>query len=168
MLCQNCGKNEATTHIKRIANGERVSLHLCHSCAAHLGYTDLFSGTGFNLSSFLQEFFPSAVLPEAEPKEEERCPTCGCTFSEIVRTGMMGCADCYSVFYEKLRPSLNRIHGRASHIGKKAASVDRSVDLTEQILSWQKEMDEAVKIQNFERAAELRDKINALKGGSQT
>lgn len=48
MLCQNCGKNEATTHIKRIVNGEPSELHLCTACAEHLGYADVFSGIGFN------------------------------------------------------------------------------------------------------------------------
>ena len=28
MLCQNCGKYEATTHVKRIINGESAEAHL--------------------------------------------------------------------------------------------------------------------------------------------
>ena len=50
MLCQNCGKNEATTHIKQIINGDMAESHLCSDCAAHLGYSDMFSGFGLNLS----------------------------------------------------------------------------------------------------------------------
>lgn len=33
MLCQNCGKNEATTHIKQIVNGDMAESHLCAECA---------------------------------------------------------------------------------------------------------------------------------------
>ena len=58
----------------------------------------------------------SYSLPSAD--ESERCPTCGTSFEEVIRTGMMGCADCYDAFYEKLRPSLARIHGKAVHTGK--------------------------------------------------
>ena len=50
MLCQNCGKNEATTHLKRIINGEAAETHLCSQCAAALGYNSVFSDFGLNLS----------------------------------------------------------------------------------------------------------------------
>ena len=50
MLCQNCGKNEATTHVKRVVNGDTTEMHLCQNCAEHLGYGDLFSGFGFAVS----------------------------------------------------------------------------------------------------------------------
>ena len=41
MLCQNCGKNEATTHIKQVINGDTAERHLCSECAEHLGYGDV-------------------------------------------------------------------------------------------------------------------------------
>ena len=163
MLCQNCGKNEATTHIKRIVNGETAELHLCTSCAEHLGYADMFSGFGFNISSFLNSFFPdSSLLPSG--KKELSCPTCGFTFEDIIRTGMMGCADCYGTFYDKLKPSLSRIHGRATHVGKVSTSFDSEDDIRARIRSLNEEMQEAIRTQNFERAAELRDEIKSLKG----
>ena len=164
MLCQNCAKNEATTHIKRISGGESSELHLCFSCAEHLGYADVFSGFGFNISNMLINFFPefSRSLPPTE--ETERCPTCGTSFEEIIRSGMMGCADCYNTFYDKLKPSLSRIHGRASHTGKLSASFDGTAELETQIAKLKKEMQQAVQVQNFELAAKLRDRISELGG----
>jgi len=162
MLCQNCGRNDATTHIKRIVNGEATELHLCTSCAAHLGYADMFSGFGFNISSILNNFFPDvSMLPAGD---QPRCPTCGFTFEDIVRTGMMGCADCYETFYDKLKPSLSRIHGRASHIGKVSSTSGDQAERRDRIRELNAELQEAIRTQNFERAAELRDAINALKG----
>ncbi|MBQ1545600.1 MAG: UvrB/UvrC motif-containing protein [Clostridia bacterium] len=163
MLCQNCGRNEATTHIKRIVNGEATELHLCTGCAAHLGYADMFSGFGFNISSILGSFFPETSLPAAG-EEPLRCSTCGFTFDDIVRTGMMGCADCYDTFYDKLKPSLTRIHGRASHIGKVSTSADSLTERRDRIRDLTAQLQEAVRTQDFEHAAELRDEINALKG----
>lgn len=173
MLCQNCGKNEARTHIKRIVNGEAIQLHLCADCAEHLGYLDQFSGFGFNISNFLSDMYGSAQLP-AEA-DTDVCPTCGCTFEDIVSTGMMGCADCYSVFYERLKPSLSRIHGRATHVGslpaksrRERVSSDRGREQREaRIQTLQRELDKAVSLQEFEQAAKLRDEINALKGGAE-
>ena len=54
MLCQNCGKNEATTHIKQVINGDTAERHLCSECAEHLGYGDAFSGFGFNISGLFE------------------------------------------------------------------------------------------------------------------
>ena len=54
MLCQNCGKNEAVTHIKQIINGEMDEAHLCRDCARHLGYDDIFSGFDFDFGGFFR------------------------------------------------------------------------------------------------------------------
>ena len=57
MLCQNCGKYEATTHIKRIVNGEATEAHLCSDCARALGYDSVFPDFGFNFSDMLGSIF---------------------------------------------------------------------------------------------------------------
>ena len=76
----------------------------------------------------------------------------------------MGCADCYDTFYEKLKPSLYRIHGRASHVGKTSSSYDAVSARKERIRELSEQMKEAVATENFERAAEIRDEIKSLKG----
>lgn len=43
-------KNEATTHIKQVINGDTAERHLCSECAEHLGYGDAFSGFGFDVA----------------------------------------------------------------------------------------------------------------------
>lgn len=162
MLCQNCGRNEATTHIKRIVDGESTELHLCSSCAQHLGYAGLFGGFGGGIGSLLTRFFPEAVLPSAE--ESERCPGCGATFDEIVRTGNMGCAECYDVFYDKLKPSLSRIHGRATHVGKTSSTRDDRMERRAEIRRLEEERNAAVEAEEYEKAAVLRDRIRELRG----
>ncbi len=52
MLCQNCSKAQATTHIKRIINGEATEQHLCAACAKKLGFDSFFDD--FSLSSRTQ------------------------------------------------------------------------------------------------------------------
>ena len=62
MLCQNCGKYEATTHIKRIVNGEATEAHLCSDCARALGYDSVFPDFGFYFSDMLGSFFNEATV----------------------------------------------------------------------------------------------------------
>ncbi len=167
MLCQNCGKNEANTHIKQIINGDTAESHLCSECANHLGYSDMFSGFDFSLSDFFGGFL-SDVMPGHMLGDVKRCEKCGASFNDIVREGRVGCANCYKTFYDRLRPSLQRIHGKARHSGKISRSAGEAQkaenDIKEKIDTLQAAMDDAVSKQNFEEAAKLRDEIKALKG----
>ena len=169
MLCQNCGKNEATTHIKQIINGDMAESHLCSDCASHLGYTDMFSGFGLNLSELFGGFLGD-MMPSLTTGKTQRCAKCGTSFEEIVRDGRVGCADCYTTFYDRLLPSIQRIHGKAKHSGKKPVEAVRQdvkpKEKTKQeiIADLEKDMQKAVNEQNFEQAAIIRDEIKKLKG----
>ncbi len=162
MLCQNCGKYEATTHVKRIINGESAEAHLCSDCAHALGYNDVFGGFGNTFSDLLGSFFgePSGALNT----RTVRCEKCGNTFQDIVNSGKIGCADCYRTFYDKLLPSLQRIHGKARHEGKNPNKINGTVTDENPVSKLEEELKSAVERQDFEKAAELRDKINNMKG----
>ena len=174
MLCQNCNQNEATTHIKRVVNGEAEEHHLCAACAKKLGYDHFFDDFSLSIPNIFSSFFHD-TMPALKGTGVEHCATCGNSFEDIVRSGMVGCADCYEKFYDRLLPSIQRIHGRAKHAGKTphytvepderkeapAAPKEQTVD--EQIAALQSEMQKAIDSQNFEQAAVLRDKIKALK-----
>ena len=78
----------------------------------------------------------------------------------------MGCAECYGVYYEKLLPSLRRIHGKSTYVGSRP--VNRTESDENDILNQLKSnLAVAIETQNFELAAQLRDEINNLlnKGG---
>ncbi len=167
MLCQNCGKNEATTHIKQIINGDMAESHLCSDCASHLGYSDMFSGFGLNLSELFGGFLGD-MMPSLSSGKTQRCAKCGTSFEEIVHNGRVGCADCYTTFYDRLLPSIQRIHGKIQHSGKvsTAPSETPKVETTEEkIEKLRAAMNEAVAKQEFEEAAKIRDEIKALEGG---
>ena len=176
MLCQNCNKNEATTHIKRVVNGEAEEHHLCAECAKKLGYDHFLDDFSLSIPNFFSSFFHDTI-PALSRAGVEHCDTCGSSFEDIVRSGMVGCADCYERFYDRLLPSIQRIHGRAKHAGKTphytvepdeknkdaAAEPAKPQTAEDKIAALQKEMQTAIDTQNFEQAAVLRDQIKALK-----
>mgnify|MGYP001165570339 CR=1 FL=1 len=165
MLCQSCHKKQATTHIKTIVNGELTQYALCPECAQKLGYGSLFGGFGEGLSSFLGSFFgmPQSAAAERLP-EETRCPGCGASFSDIVRTGRVGCAKCYETFYNRLAPSIQRIHGNTTHTGKVPAGASPERRLQNDLEKARRELKEAIEEQRFEEAARLRDRIREMEG----
>lgn len=167
MKCQKCGANNANTHIKTIVNGEFKEYDLCSDCAKQMGYTNIFGDIENEFSNFLGSFFGN-VLPART--QATRCEFCGSSYSDIAKSGHVGCANCYSVFGEQLLPSIRRMHGNTAHCGKNSGkaekqSVKPQEETKEQKLERLKsELDKAVQEQNFEHAAELRDKIKEMEG----
>lgn len=165
MLCQNCKKNEANTQIKRIVNGEAAEYRLCKSCANALGFLDSFSDFGLNFSEMFGGFLGDTPISSLSNRTI-RCEKCSSTFDDIVKAGKIGCADCYGLFYDKLLPSLQRIHGKTRHEGKIAQSAGEEIKKERKISELKKEMDTAIKEQNFEYAAQIRDQIRDIESGN--
>ncbi len=169
MLCQNCGKRDATTHIKRIVNGETTESHLCSECANQLGYNDMFSGFNFNLGDFFGGFLGDGFGGSGALTAVKRCGKCGSSFNDIVKEGKLGCADCYRTFFDKLQPILQRIHGKVQYSGKSATPPkdkikpkDEQSEKKAKIAALRSLIAEAVKKEDYEQAAKLRDEIKAL------
>lgn len=159
MLCQSCGKKQATTHIKTITNGELKEYNLCSECAQKLGYGSFFDTMGFDFDKLFGSFMGG--VPSL--KSARRCECCGSTFEDIAKSGKIGCAECYTTFYNELLPSIQRIHGKTAHTGKLGKAAGEKSRVQNELTRLTNELNEAIKAQNFEKAAELRDKINAIK-----
>lgn len=168
MLCQNCKKNEATTHIKRVFAGETTQNHLCRECAANLGFDDIFDDFSFSVPSIFSSLFDDAIFSLGDSRMA-RCEKCGSSFDDIIKSGKVGCADCYRKFNKELLPSIQRIHGKVKHSGgipEIALDPITPKELTaeEKLQQLEDELNKAVAEQNFEQAAIIRDKIKELKG----
>lgn len=162
MMCQMCSNNIANTHIKTIVNGELREYALCSKCAEKMGYGNIFSGFGMNLGSFLESFLGSENI--GLPNNDIRkCPKCGSTFNDISKTGKIGCADCYNTFREELVPIIKRIHGNTTHVGLSNHVVHKN-ETVDECTKLRNELKIAIENQEFERAAELRDKIKGMEG----
>ncbi len=173
MLCQHCKAKEATNHYKTMINGKKEEAYLCADCAHALGYDRMMEemglGFGMGFGSMLGNFL-SAASPSISTALAgvERCNHCGASFHDIVSWGMVGCGDCYDQFRDRLMPSIENLHGHAVHNGKvaKKATIEVKEELTEKE-RLEKAMQSAVERQDFELAAELRDKIRALENSNQ-
>ena len=168
MKCQKCNQKQADTHIKRVINGEFEEYNLCSDCAKELGYTNIFDGfsdtlTG-NLNNFIGSFFSNALPARSQAT---RCEVCGTSYGDITRSGMMGCSNCYKIFSEQLMPTIRRVHGNTAHCGKhsKFAKENKEVMLSKpQIDDLKEQLQTAIEKQEFEKAAEIRDRIKEMEG----
>lgn len=164
MKCQKCGSDNANTHVKTIVDGEFKEYDLCSECSKKMGYSNIFGDIVDEFSNFLGSFFGNALPARTQAT---RCDFCGSTYADIAKSGHVGCAHCYDVFENELLPSIRRIHGNTTHCGKNSANsaeISQAPKETkkDKIKKLKEELDKAVKEQNFERAAELRDEIKGM------
>lgn len=163
MLCEKCKKNTATYHYKQNINGQLTELHLCSACAAEsahelIGINEPFGG--------IASLLTGALRSHAEPMRQV-CSLCGATSAEIARSAYAGCPECYRTFSRMFAPYIAKLHGHVTHRGRtplNAGGNAPKVNETEkQLEKLKKELEEAIHAENFEKAAVLRDQINALK-----
>lgn len=172
MLCEKCSKNEATIHYSEIINGKKKSYTLCGQCADEMGIGDVKStfdafGAGSLLSGFFGNTYPAGLGKKVRASAEKRCPVCSASIREIADAGKVGCAECYRTFREELSPTIRRIHGSVSYKGAapetgSAPETEPKTEAVSEADTLRAELYEAIKTEDFERAAELRDRIRAL------
>jgi protein arginine kinase activator len=169
MKCTHCGKNEANTHIRRIVNGKKEEMHLCEDCAKELGVMNEFEFEPFSMDSFFGNLLGAGASALNSLAGVERCNYCGSSFNDIVNSGKIGCANCYTKFESKLAPSIEKIHGKTKHIGKFVTYTEDEPKPEEKVNKAENTIDKlkedlklAIKEQRFEDAAVIRDKINSF------
>lgn len=159
MKCCVCKEREATVHLTQIVGDKMQKVDLCEECARNKGIND---PTGFSLADLLLGL---GGEPEAEPPAktgELKCPQCGFTQTEFKKLGRFGCPECYQTFAEGLDELLKSMHKGTRHVGKVPAAYRGVEDMKKRLQRLQQELARAVREENFERAAVLRDEIKHL------
>jgi protein arginine kinase activator len=158
MLCQRCKKHSATVHLTEIVKSEKRERHLCEKCAAQEGIT-------MKQHIPLNELLSNFLVAQAGAKEMSDlvCPECGMTFAEYRNHGLLGCPNDYDVFEKALGPMIERAHeGGTHHVGKVPKRMGAGMSRQRDLMRLRRELQTAVQTEDYERAAELRDKIQQL------
>ena len=163
MSCDQCHEREAVIHLTQIVNEQVTTLHLCERCAAETGVESPASVAKTPLGSFLAAM--GKGLPDAVPvaRAGENCPCCGASLQDFRESGRLGCAECYLAFEVPLRDLLRRLHGSTHHVGERYAERDGAAPEARQTTAELREqLRLAVETENFELAAELRDRLRVM------
>ena len=171
MICERCHQREATIHLSQTHQGQTVEQHLCEICAKEIGLET-------NLESVFDNFFGQSVFGSSifnttggipafgQPAPRNLvCPTCGLSFDEFRSSGLFGCSHCYEAFADRLDPVFRRVQGGTRHVGRKlleSADVQERQLRRSKIAELRKELSKAVKDEQYEKAAQLRDEIRQL------
>jgi protein arginine kinase activator len=173
MQCEICKIKTATVHLTEIIDGQRTESHLCQACAQKEGVT-IKSQLSLNelLSSLIAAHQQTDEQLEADA--DMSCPVCGMTMELFRKNALLGCPNDYEVFGKSLQQIIEKAHdGNLIHKGKFPAGVSQPVvsdaikDKVEiktenEIETLKKQLEKAVRDEDYELAAKLRDQLKAL------
>lgn len=174
MKCEDCHKREAVVKVTQIINNQKTTLNLCKECANARGHNSAFENVeqhvdelmgqaGLNVQSL------SAGLKRQLP--DIRCPNCGMSFEHFLKKARFGCGECYRAFRSELEQAMRGIHGASLHRGKSPVhnapegADNKDVIPVKEEERLEAELKKAVASEDFERAAEIRDKLKMIRGG---
>ena len=173
MFCHICKKNEATVHITEIESFPVSGLdstdneapvfeerHICERCAhrSKVPFSSTTKNKGLAVWHMLKE-----SARRAREESAITCPECGMTMAEFRSKGRLGCARDYEIFQSHVQPLLLRIHNATTHKGRTPVRTHREEQAKDEHLSGlRKKLEEAIRAEAYESAAQLRDEIENL------
>ena len=154
-------------HVTEVSNFQATEAkNMCAACG--LSYIAKEGGPHFDpmvnqVFQMITSALKSAGLPEGKivlQPMQQGCPTCGHSLEEVVMTGKLGCGNCYDFYKKELIPLIEKCQAAAiKHVGKKPNAAKISLEQLEN------ELKAAIKVEDYEKAAALRDKIKKLQSG---
>ena len=148
--CGHCNK-PATIHLTQIIDGKIHKVDLCEDCPHKQSVTD---PEAFSLADFMLK--PQAVVAA---QGKFKCDNCGFTPVDFKKLGRFGCPHCYESFKGMLRPMLSSMHKGLEHDGKVPNRVLTRLAHRMELSTLRKALDAAIKAENYEEAARLRDAL---------
>lgn len=172
MLCETCGRRNATVFYREKIDGQVREFSLCDECTEAMRR----SGELEELGTACPGSPSPQLMPEEPPLREARelwmtdtdhetgkaCPRCGVVWGDTVASGGIGCAECYATFAVELAPLMPVLCGRVPYGGSVPSSVRVRQERRERVASLRRELSAAVRAERYEDAAILRDSIRKL------
>ena len=154
-------------HLLRVVDGAVTHTHLCPECAQSIAeQTD-----GLAIVLAVPSVFRRLAQGDAENQEietppsqtEDRfCGVCGTTLTDFRESGMIGCPNCYQVFFDDLRIALETEAQPAEHLGKMPRRGSENDPVRNEIMRLERMLNELVACERFEEAAGVRDRLAEL------
>jgi protein arginine kinase activator len=172
MLCDLCGEKDASMFVHHLIGSRKVELHLCSACAERRGLGGGDPRKPELIQSLIQNLPPvDAESAGTDPSPIVRnCPFCGASFKELAAKGLLGCFSCGDLFAADLLKAKGGMNGTVSdappigYRGRLSYAVTRSVEDRRDRASLREQLDRAVAGEDYESAAQLRDRIRSMEG----
>ncbi|HHT14863.1 MAG TPA: hypothetical protein GXZ86_03195 [Clostridiales bacterium] len=140
MKCEICSQKKATIHFQIFQNGRLITRAVCSTCAAQAQET------------FMKAFMSLRVNKKVKTipqKSKLTCTYCHTSFQEIDENTNMGCPKCYEAVLALQNTKTDMF---STYENQKKTNLEH----------WKHLLRESIVLENYERAAMIRDHINHL------
>jgi protein arginine kinase activator len=159
VLCENCKEREGVFTVTSVVGGEKREIFLCEKCAAERGVQPE-PAPAPQIGQLLQKLHQQ---PTITVRDQGRCDFCSATLGDFRATGRLGCPRCYAAFETSLRDLLRRVHGSARHTGRQYDPPRRDeLERQTQVGELRAQLKRAIEAEQFELAADIRDRLRVL------
>jgi protein arginine kinase activator len=171
--CTACQKAIATIVVMDLTEGAvSGSQHVCAPCAEQLGLTQpkqqKFSSE--MLEDLLGGLTEAGKGAAPRPTSGDSCPGCGLPAQDFRKKGRLGCPRCYDAFRADLMPLLQRIHEAQAHVGRLPTTLGELAEEPDHgrddgLSDLRRRLEDAVRGERYEEAAQLRDELRRAEQG---
>ena len=147
-------------HLTEIVDEQMSEMHLCEDCAREKSVQ---MEQQFGLADLLAGLADFGKQSKESDRVSLKCPNCQMSYEDFRKFGRLGCSQCYEAFEPHLSTLLKKIHGANQHLGKSPVKVPQAErKKLEGLQDLKSQLHEAIQMEDFEKAAQLRDKIRQL------
>ena len=160
MKCEICGLKDAVIHIRQIQKDLLHELHICEECAQEKGLIRE-EESELPIANLLSGLLEGKDVTGAGDVKEV-CPRCGLKASEFRKQGKLGCAECFRAFEKDVKAIVSQMAARPRHTGKVPHTLIIEQSAGSKGEGLRDELREAVEREEYELAAQLRDRLKEL------
>lgn len=159
-LCDFCREREAALFIDQVSKEGRRKIKVCMECAVERG----FSPDPENIKESMTEFINNIEKEVREEKESRTtfCPKCGSVLSDVKLSGRVGCPACYEAFKGYVASVMEVDGERHYYTGSLPRRIGQLHSHKSDLIELKNKEREAVKGEDYEKAAFYRDCIKAI------
>ena len=177
MKCELCHEADAETVLHLKKDGQDKELYVCKKCASDARHAKKKKGSedgekvsvigpGEKPPPFVENFFKAAMglvdglghLEEERKHGKKTCPHCHATWETLEQRETLGCPHCWKTFAAEIRAKFLRGDYGQAHVGSMPAETTG----TDSRAYLQRELKKAVRLQKYEKAAEIQRRLDAL------
>jgi len=147
--------NPKNMQVPKLENNIEINCDACQVC-----------GPSYFLICQLKNNLNMFILQDASKLQKYICKFCGTSLTEIASKHFFGCPDCYDAHKTIALQIFSRCQKSCKHVGKMPKNFEDHYfleNIKEQIQILEEKIVKAVKVENYEIAAMLKNKIEELK-----
>lgn len=169
MKCSVCKNNNAVIHIREYTDIGVRKINLCLECALKRGLNAAVDNIDLLLADIIKKVLNISSNNNKSGKRSAKssvsliCPSCGTTLHDFSKELKVGCPVCYTVFEKIIDLVIYNNNNSLSYLGGLPEDIKKVTLQRSKLRNLKLELKKSLDLEEYMKAAVIRDKINKLK-----